>query len=160
MNCYSHILISLALLPLLRSTAATRQQPTHLTFTGSRGQKYHTLAKKPLGPDETVLGRFDARETYQGLFRYNDSKLAVSAFVRQLATKVPPSEVVVNNVCPGMVVTGFDKTLPFWLKPIMFVVRKAVGRDVVEGGRTLVCASAVVGQESHGKLVSNNEVDT
>lgn len=50
-----------------------------------------------------------------------------------------------NNVCPGLVATGCDAHLPLWLKPIMFVFRKFQARDVDEGARTLIFASAVVG---------------
>lgn len=157
-NCYTHMLISLELLPLLRSTAAIRGAPTHLTFVGSETQKNHTLTKKPVAATGTVLDHFDDQSIYQGLARYMDSKLVVNAFVRRLAAAVPSSEVIINNLCPGLVATGFDKELPLWAKSIMFVFRKVSARDVSEGARTLVYASVIAGAETHGKFLLHNHV--
>ena len=100
----------------------------------------HTLTKKPVNASETVFGHFDNQITYSRLTRYSDSKLTVNAFVRTLSSHVSSSEVIVNNPCPGLVATGFDKQLPAWLKPIMFVYRKVSARNVEEGSRTLVYA--------------------
>jgi NAD(P)-dependent dehydrogenase (short-subunit alcohol dehydrogenase family) len=91
--------------------------------------------------------------------RYSDSKLVLNAFCRRLATIVPSDQVIVNNVCPGMVATDFDRGLPVWLKLIMSVVKQFMARDVAEGGRTLIYASAVAGPETHGKFIQNNKVD-
>lgn len=158
-NCYTHLLISLELLPLLRATAAVRGSPTHLTFVGSATQTMHTLSKKPVAAGETALGHFDDVHVYSGLTRYSDSKLVTNALVRRLAATVPASEVIVNNLCPGLVATAFDKQLPGWLKPIMFLYRKVSARDVSEGSRTLIYASVIAGVDSHGKFMQNNKVD-
>lgn len=157
-NCYTHVLISLELLPLLRATSITRGAPTHLTFVGSATQTSHTLVKKPVTATGTVLDHFDDESIYQGLTRYADSKLVVNAFIRRLAAVVPPSEVIINSPCPGLVATGFDKHLPGWLKPLMFIYRKISARDVSEGTRTLVYACAVAGPETHGKFLQHNHV--
>lgn len=159
MNCYSHFFIALELLPLLRSTAAQRGSPSHLTIVGSATQTMHTLGKKPLDATETVYGHFDDQRKYSGLTRYSDSKLTINAFCRELATRVPASEVIVNNPCPGLVATGFDKQLPGWLKPIMYIYRKTSARPVEQGGRALIYASYVAGSETHGKFLQHNEVD-
>ncbi|THW72154.1 putative carbonyl reductase [Aureobasidium pullulans] len=158
-NCYTHVLIALELLPLLQATSKLRNAPTHLTFVGSATQTMHTLAKKPVTASETVLGHFDDQNIYSGLTRYSDSKLAVNAYVRRLSALVSPSEVIVNNLCPGLVATGFDKQLPAWLKPLMFVYRKIAARDVHEGSRTLVYASAVADATTHGKFLQSNKID-
>jgi NAD(P)-dependent dehydrogenase (short-subunit alcohol dehydrogenase family) len=118
----------------------------------------HTLTKKPIAAQETVIGHFDDQKIYSGLTRYADSKLAVNAIVRKLATKAPSSEVIINNVCPGLVATGFDKHLPIWLKPFMFAYRKISARDVHEGARTLVYAVAVADQDTHGKFIQHNQI--
>ncbi|OBT70470.1 hypothetical protein VE03_00271 [Pseudogymnoascus sp. 23342-1-I1] len=157
-NCYTHFLIALELLPLLQATAAIRGAPSHLTIVGSVAQTMHTLIKNPVQASETVFGHFDSQIHYSGLTRYCDSKLFVNAFVRTLSSHVSASEVIVNNVSPGNVATGFDKQLPAWLKPIMFVYRKVSARNVEEGSRTLVYATAVAGPETHGKLLHNNNI--
>jgi NAD(P)-dependent dehydrogenase (short-subunit alcohol dehydrogenase family) len=119
----------------------------------------HTLTKTPILPAETVISHFDDREKYDGMSRYPDSKLLVNAFVRHLATVVSSDEIVANTLCPGMVQTRFDRTLPSPLRAVMFLVRKVMARTVDEGARTLIFASAVAGPETHGKFMQNNLVD-
>jgi len=91
--------------------------------------------------------------------RYGDSKLAVNAFARKLATSVSSKYVIINNVCPGMVATGFDKGLPVYLRIPMNMVRKIRARPVDEGAWTLVYATLVAGPESHGKFINHNKID-
>ncbi|KAI5235763.1 putative carbonyl reductase [Aureobasidium subglaciale] len=158
-NCYTHIVVALELLPLLQATIKLYNIPTHLTFVGSATQTMHTLTKKPVAISETVLGHFDDQNIYSGLTRYSDSKLAVNAYVRRLSALISPSEVIVNNLCPGLVATGFDRQLPTWLKPLMFVYRWIAARNVHEGARTLVYALAVADATTHGKFLQSNEID-
>lgn len=137
-NAYTHILIILSLLPLLRSTSLKRGHPTRVTVVGSIAHTMHRIAQKPPKPSQTVIEYFDDRNTYDGLRRYGDSKFVINAFVRRLASVVPSSEVIVNNFCPGVVATGIDRDLPVWLRGIMFLIRKAVARTVEVGGRTVI----------------------
>ncbi|KAL6902586.1 NAD(P)-binding protein [Trichoderma evansii] len=158
-NCYTHLLICLELFPLLRSTAAIRGLPTRITFTGSATQiKQNTLAKKPILPSSTILGHFDDEANFSKYFRYADTKTVVNAYVRRLAA-LAPSEVIANNPCPGLVQTGLDKNLPFYLRLPMAVARRSMGRTVEEGARTLVYASAVAGPDTNGKFLQHNKVD-
>jgi len=156
-NCYTHLLICLELFPLLRATAAIRGSPTRITFVGS-GQHAtkHTLEKSPIPSNQSILAHFDDPTTFHKLFRYADSKLLVNAYCRRLAT-IAPSEVVVNNACPGLVQTGLDKNLPCGFKTLMGLARKAMARTVEEGARLLVYASAVAGAETNGMFIQNNK---
>lgn len=94
--------------------------------------------------------------------RYQDSKFMVNVLVRGLAKAVGEEnpKVIVNHMCPGLVSTGFDKDLPVWLKPLMYMYRKVSARHVAEGARTLVYATAVEGPESHGKFMANNVISS
>lgn len=89
---------------------------------------------------------------------YADSKLLVNAFVRRLATLVSSSDVVVNNFCPGMVATGFNRNMARWIRVIMKLAHAWGARTVEEGARTLIYATAVVGEETHGKFLANNVI--
>lgn len=109
-------------------------------------------------PTSTVLGHFDDEFNFNKYFRYADTKTVVNAYVRRLAA-LAPSEVIVNNPCPGLVQTGFDKNLPFYLRLPMAVVRRSTGRTVEEGARTLVYASVVAGSDTNGKFLQHNKVD-
>lgn len=122
-------------------------------------QTYHTLNKIPILPNETIFEHFDNREKYDGMRRYFDSKLVLNAFVRKLATIDISDKIIFNNVCPGMVATGLDNTLPSWLRLVMSLVKKVMARTVEEGSRALVYASAVVGPETNGKFIQNNKID-
>lgn len=157
-NCYTHVLVSLALLPLLQRTAAARGSPTRITFVGSGTQTSQTTLKTALPDDVSVLSYFDDPANFSRFRRYADSKLLVSAYTRRLAT-LAPGEVVVNNLCPGLVQTGLDKNLPGPLKAIMGWVRRSMARTVEEGARTLVFAAAVAGEETNGRFMQQNEID-
>ncbi|KAK0614764.1 hypothetical protein B0T14DRAFT_463325 [Immersiella caudata] len=157
-NCYTHILICLELFPLLRKTAAIRGSPTRITFVGSATQlKQETMSRASIPPPDSILGYFDKKSTFS-IFRYADSKLAVSAYTRRLA-QLSPSEVIVNNLCPGLVQTGLDKNLPGVLRVLMGFVRKSAARTVQEGGRTLIHAAVVASAETNGKFLRNNKIE-
>ncbi|PNP53756.1 hypothetical protein THARTR1_05880 [Trichoderma harzianum] len=120
--------------------------------------KQNTLSKKPIAPESSVLGHFDDEATFSKFFRYADTKTVINAYARRLAA-LAPSEVIVNNPCPGLVQTGLDKNLPFYLRIPMGLVRKSMARTVEEGARTLIFASVVAGPETNGKFLQHNKVD-
>lgn len=92
--------------------------------------------------------------------RYADAKMAVSVFSRRLTTTVSSNEVIVNNVCPGMVAMGFDKTLPAWIRIPFEFIRAVVARTVEEGSRALVHGTVVFGSETHDKFTQHNKIDS
>lgn len=153
-NYYSSAMLALELLPLLEATAAKRGSPSRLTVVGSETQTMASITNKPIPGNEGVIAHFDNKATYSGMLRYSDSKLLVSAFVQELALRVPATKVIINNICPGPVATGFNSNLPLWLKPFMFVFMKLRAKSAQEGARILVSASAVMGEESHGQFIS------
>ncbi|PLB54043.1 putative short-chain dehydrogenase [Aspergillus steynii IBT 23096] len=157
-NCYTHFLIALELLPLLQATATKRGTPSRLTFVGSSTQFYHSLAKAPIGSSDSALEYWDDGSRFHSMHRYMDSKLVVNAFVRHLATVVPSSEVVINNFCPGMVVTDLNKHLPSWLKPLHSAVQWFLARSLQDAGRTAIHATAVTGEETHGEFLDSNRI--
>ncbi|KAI9034862.1 putative short-chain dehydrogenase [Aspergillus affinis] len=158
-NCYTHFVIVLELLSLLRATGLKRRSPSRVTFIGSHYQSHHSLTRSPIGASDSVLEHWDNRNKYSGMQRYADSKFVINIFVRQLATMVPSSEVVINNFCPGFVATSFDKNLPIWIRPVLSLWRKLLARNVQDGGRTAVYATAVAGEETHGKYLESNKVE-
>ena len=104
------------------------------------------------------MSHFDDEANFNKYFRYADTKLAVNAYVRRLAS-LAPSEVIVNNLCPGFVHTGgLDRNLPVFLRVPVSVARKIFGRSVEEGSRTLIYASVIAGPETNGKFMQNNEI--
>jgi NAD(P)-dependent dehydrogenase (short-subunit alcohol dehydrogenase family) len=158
-NCYTHVLVSLLLLPLLQQTAAARGSPTRITFVGSATHKSQTTLTRPVPDDVPMLKYFDDPAIFSRFRRYADSKLLVHAYARRMA-RLAPGEVIVNNLCPGLVQTvGLDQNLPAPLRVVMGWVRKAAARTVEEGARTIVYAAAVAGEETNGRFLSSNRVD-
>lgn len=152
--------MSLELLPLLKQTAQKRGTASRLIFVGSSAQAGHNLREVSTQPAMTFLKHFDDPEKYPGFARYNDSKLTVNAYVRKLASQVHSSQVVINNLCPGPVKSGFDRTLPLFHRGIMAVFRFFVARSIETGARCLVHAAAVAGPETHGKFLLDNQIHT
>lgn len=120
-------------------------------------QYKHSLTKTPIGANDSIIAHFD--KPAGGIQKYCDSKLLVNAFVRKLASQVSVSEVVVNNLCPGLVTTELGRDFPIWLKPVKHAYRWMFARSVEEGARTIVFAAAVAGGETHGKFLQQNEID-
>jgi hypothetical protein len=105
-----------------------------------------------------VFGHFDNQQKFSNLTRYPDSKLVVVAFVRELASRVSASEVIMNEFCPGLVQTNLDHELPTPMNYLATGIRKIAARNVQEGARTLIYASGIVGPDSHGKHLEDNKV--
>lgn len=82
----------------------------------------------------------------------------MNAFIRHLATKVPGSEVIVNNFCPGAVPTNLEQNTPWLIRKIVLTTKNLIGRSIQEAGRTVVYGAVLAGPESHGKFLQHNAV--
>jgi len=156
-NLLSNTLLALELLPTLEKTASMKGVPSRLVWVGSFVQFDHTLDKKPLQVDEQVLKHFDDVKSFDSMGRYSDSKLLVTMFVEQLASYVDPEKVIVNEVSPGMVMTTFGE-YPVWLRVMLGVVYGLKARSTDDGAKTYLHALGVVGKESHGQYLSDNQI--
>jgi NAD(P)-dependent dehydrogenase (short-subunit alcohol dehydrogenase family) len=156
-NFLSHAVLALELLPLLRSTAAKEGSPTRLSFVSSFITYKHTLTQNPIGPDESIIAHIDDPANFVSGIQYADTKLAINAFVAELARRFPLNEdgkVIVNAICPGFVDTGFDDTMPWFIRYPTVLLRWISGRRVEDGGRTLVHAG-LAGEETHGEFLEH-----
>lgn len=105
-----------------------------------------------------MLAHFDDRAKYRGTLRYQDSKLVINALTEHLAKIVPSSEVIVNAVCPGVVATNINRSLPWWLKPAMSIYVMVHAKPVEDGAWILLHAIVATGQESHGQYLEKSEI--
>lgn len=156
-NVLSPALLALELLPVLEKTAAITGVPSRLTWVGSFVQFNHTLCKTPIKPDVTVLKHFDNEKNFSSMGRYSDSKLLGTMFSEKLATLVDPHKVVINETSPGMVRTGFGDYPP-WFRGIGAVMFGLKARSAAEGAKSYLHALGVVGKESHGCYLSDNQI--
>ncbi|KAJ6515626.1 hypothetical protein C8R45DRAFT_1140318 [Mycena sanguinolenta] len=156
-NFLSNAILSVRLLPLLRSSAQSSGETAYLSIVGSRAITMHSFTKYPV-PDTTSLFAFlNDRANYRGLQRYSDSKLLVSMWVHELGKHVDASQVIVNSVCPGMVRTNFEAKQSWWLRGLMGVVKGIRGRSTEVGARTMINAVAA-GRETHGEMLGDYTV--
>ncbi|KAF7355536.1 Short-chain dehydrogenase/reductase family protein [Mycena sanguinolenta] len=156
-NFLSNAVLSVRLLPLLRSSAQRSGETSHLSTVGSRAITMHSFTKYPV-PDTTSLFAFlNDRAHYRSLQRYSDSKVLVSMWVHELAKHVNASQVIVNNVCPGMVRTNLEAKQPWWVRGFVGVMKGIRGRSTEVGARTMINA-VVAGRETHGELLGDYTV--
>jgi NAD(P)-dependent dehydrogenase (short-subunit alcohol dehydrogenase family) len=114
------VLLTLALLPALETTATKTGAPTRVTWTGSRTHVYSSLAGKKhdqrLNKEESVLKHLDTDDDQSMFVRYTNSKLLCVLFQLELARHYPPDRVIVNSFCPGQVDTNMTDVLPIYLR--------------------------------------------
>lgn len=156
-NLLSAGLLALELLPMLEKTATIKSVPSRLTWVGSFVQFDHTFEKKPLKADESVLEHLDNEENFVAMGRYPDSKMLGTMFIEQMAQHVDPDKVIINDVNPGMVATGFGE-YPFWLRAIFGMLFAFSARNAESGAKTYLHGLGVAGKESHGKYLSDNKI--
>ncbi|MCJ1246126.1 hypothetical protein MMC30_003331 [Trapelia coarctata] len=160
-NTLAPALLSLLLLPNLRlaaSSASLSNAPKpHLTFVSSG---LHETAKFPERKLDTggILAALNDPKKYKQSDRYPTTKAIGLFWMRELASKVSSSEVIVNAVNPGFCKTDLASNVKGIQAQIMSFAGWAIGRPALEGGRCLVDAAVAQGPETHGKYVSELKV--
>lgn len=159
MNCYTNCLIILNLLSLLIATSQQRNSPSHVTVVGSFSMR-HTAVKSSRSPEiQSLIEHLDTEGSYRRLQRYPESKFLMHVFVQQLATITNPNEIIINTVCPGVVMTDILAYGPIWLRALMWSRWLASGRTIEEGGTLIIQAATALGEDSHGEFIQNGQVD-
>ncbi len=157
-NVLANALLALELLPILEETALAKSSPSRLSWVGSFVQMDHTLDKKPIKENETVLGHFNDKATFSGMTQYPDTKLISTMFVQELAQHVDRKSVIFNEVSPGPVLTNFGAAYPFILRLVFKVLLASKARSLPEAVKTYLYAIAVAGEDSHGQYLSDNKI--
>ncbi|KAK0670109.1 putative short-chain dehydrogenase/reductase family protein [Cercophora samala] len=162
-NYLSTALLSILLLPILRSTTRNADSVARLTVVSStmglisefKNRHAHALLKS--------FDEFDTTKTWslQDVSdRYAVSKLLGMMLVRQLAGAVPSKEVIINAVDPALVKsTGLQKSMPFPARLIGNVLGGLAGRTMTQGAWAYVDSVDGKKEESHGRLVRNWGID-
>jgi NAD(P)-dependent dehydrogenase (short-subunit alcohol dehydrogenase family) len=159
-NYLSNVLLTLALLPMLESTASKTSKPARVTWTGSRLYDKTSLAKKlPLQEGEGLLKHFNTADGISMLERYGDSKLLCVLFQLELAKHYHPDKVIINSFCPGLVDTGMTDVLPFYMRIPTNVIKAFTARSPKQAGWIALNAAVVAGVETHGTLLRDMAVE-
>lgn len=147
-NHYSTALLSLLLLPPLKATAARYGKPSRITITSSEVHMW-TSFKERTAP--RILDELDDEKNWGNPDRYHVSKLLNVLWTRELASKVDPSEIIINTVNPGLVKSNLNRENTNGMEKRF---RDLFGRTTEEGARTIVDAAVIQGPQTHGGYLS------
>jgi NAD(P)-dependent dehydrogenase (short-subunit alcohol dehydrogenase family) len=156
-NYLSNVLLLVELLPYLETSAEESGFPTRVTWVGSRMHDAgEGFSKKP--PTGPVLEYMDSEAKFGKFTRYGDSKLLCAMFLYSLAPRLNGNKIILNMVCPGMVVTNLESDLPQPLRFLVGIYKGLRARDVQVGGWLILNATVVAGAESHGKHLGDKDI--
>ncbi|KAK6348504.1 hypothetical protein TWF718_006293 [Orbilia javanica] len=139
-NYFGTAFVALELLPLLREGQKSGLR-SNLFFTSSlMHEKASVSPTTLLAEDVNVLEYFAAKENrpWDPSQPYSISKLLLTMFAEELAKH--ETGIVSTSGCPGVVLTELDRSLPFWLKVPVVLVKKLIGREVLNAAETMMQA--------------------
>lgn len=146
-NYLATALLMLLLLPILKTTAKFTAQPSHLTVVTSELHMW-TSFKQRSAPNLFEL--LDDEHSFTPEV-YNISKLLVVFWVRDLALKTDPSEVIVNCVNPGLCWSSLHRDDDNFG---LHMFKQLCAWTSAQGGHCLADAAVVKQAESHGGYLS------
>ncbi len=150
-NVVSTFLLAFLMLPKLKGTAKKFSTKPRLTVVSS---EVHGWAKFAEWKEDKIFPVLDTKETANMGERYQVSKLLEVLTIRQIAPKLASSGVILNYVNPGLCHSELGRDAGWTL----YLLKMALARTTEVGSRTLV-ASAVAGEESHGKYMHDAQVN-
>ncbi|KAM0786800.1 hypothetical protein ACM66B_002233 [Microbotryomycetes sp. NB124-2] len=160
-NGIATALLGVMLLPLIKKTAKMQHQDPacasfqpHLTVVGSEVHAWSPWKGYAKG---SLLDNLNQIETFNkegGTERYHISKIFSIFIARKLAESAKGSDVVVNVVNPGLVVSEFKREMS-WLRATML---DKLSRTTSDGARYILWACLEDTSNEPGAYVSNCEV--
>ncbi|KAJ4292786.1 hypothetical protein N0V90_009449 [Kalmusia sp. IMI 367209] len=152
-NYLSTALLSILLLPILKPKNPS-SPPGRLTIVGSSKGYSAAFTERKSKP---LIKEFDKewKGIQAGDERYSVSKTLVAIFVHKLSQIVAPSDVIINNFCPGFSAnTALSREAKGPIFGLMIGLMQAfMGRTPEQGAWTYIDAVAVKGKESHGSFI-------
>lgn len=149
-NVISTILLGMLLMPKLNETAKQHPGTPHLTIVTSEVHGWTQFPEWKENNTFTALGD-ETRARMEE--RYSTSKLLEIFAVREMATCIKDSGVILNMVNPGLCHSELARESG-WDLALLKVV---FGRSTEVGSRTLL-AGVTAGAESHGAYMSDGKV--
>lgn len=138
------------MVPKLKSSAEEFGTQPRLTIVSS---EVHRFTKFPERNAPNIFQALDEKDKLRS-DRYPVSKLLEVFVVRQIAPKLEGSRVILNMLNPGLCHSELARDAGIVLKIMKFLL----ARTTEVGSRLLVTAGAM-GQESHGKYMTDGKVD-
>lgn len=154
-NVLSTAYLAILLLPMLRKTAQSSGNPTHLQIVASGG--HGDVEAISIQDSGRVVDKVTKEENFSVLKQYSITKLLVMYVMNQLASKVSAKEVIVLAVCPGLCKSDIAREAPYIIQKIDGVWKSIFARSTEEGSRTLV-SGITLGEKAHGQFWTNDRI--
>lgn len=154
-NHLSTALLTVLVLPILKQKGKSMGQPPRLTFVNS---VMAHLCKVPNRDNRPFLASFDDTKItpWDATERYGVSKLLNQLFLMKLTEMVPPEDVIINMVDPGLTKgTGLGRDTSGMRYIFGLAFLGIAGRPVERGAATYVDAVLGHGKEAHGCFLMN-----
>jgi NAD(P)-dependent dehydrogenase (short-subunit alcohol dehydrogenase family) len=155
-NFLSTMLLTILLLPILKSKRQLNGQPVHLTIVNAA----LTLAAKFPNRDAVpLLPSFDKPEQFDQQESYNTSKLLAHMFLWNLVKYVSADDVIINLADPAWCRgTDFTRDVKGPVMKLGVKMFGTLGRTPKVGASCLVDAVVNKGKESHGCFIMSWEI--
>ncbi|XP_039748829.1 retinol dehydrogenase 11-like [Pararge aegeria] len=126
-NYYGHFLLTLLLLPLLKSTD-TQSEPARIISMTSVMRKYASLE----------VDNYNKIGVWSKVRVYANSKLSLVMFSRELAKRLQDSNVLINSADPGVVATGIYYSVNRYIAPFINLFIYSFLRTAWQGAQTVI----------------------
>ena len=150
-NVISTFYLAMLLLPKLKSSAKKFSIQPRLSIVTS---DVHARTEFPEWKEPNTFDALADESNARIAERYPTSKLLEVLVIRQIAPKLNGSGVILNMLNPGLCHSELAREGGWFLT----IMKTLLARTTEVGSRTLV-AAAVAGPESHGKYMSDAQVD-
>ncbi|KAI1626043.1 hypothetical protein EDD37DRAFT_626225 [Exophiala viscosa] len=157
-NVINTLLLALCLLPKLTETRF--KYPDSIPHLEIVSSEVHHYTKFPEVNAPDLYEELNDKSAFNGMDRYNVSKLIEVLFVRELVDRMkatsPEPPVVITLVNPGLCRSNLDRSMNVVAQWLLYGFRLIAGRSTEVGSRTLVYG-ACTGPESHGEFMSDGQ---
>lgn len=150
-NVISTFYLAMLMLPKLKSSAKEFSIKPRLAIVSS---DTHARTKFPEWKEPNTFHALDDESKARMGERYPTSKLLEILVIRQIASKLEGSGVIINMLNPGLCHSELARDGGLFLTFMKFLL----ARTTEVGSRTLV-AAAVAGPESHGKYMTDAQIN-
>jgi NAD(P)-dependent dehydrogenase (short-subunit alcohol dehydrogenase family) len=156
-NYLSLVLLTIKLLPILKSKKTSQHQPSRIVIVSSDAASRSTFPERDSDP---LLPAFDNKGIFDMIDRYYTSKLLQQFFLREIGRRLPETVAVVVATTPGLVYgtqalrDSNGSVKGFFIK----VGQRIIGYSPEVGARQLTDAATRNSTGIHGQFFCSQKV--
>lgn len=147
MNYLSQALLTLLILPVIKSKRQSQDGPSKVVFTSSDAAAWTGFKERS---EQPILRGLDREVKGDMSDRYFVTKLLMQFFVVELARRVQSEWVVINMATPGMCRTELNREHEGTVWGYVFGFVQLFVAYRAEVGARMLTAAVVAGEETHG----------